>query len=201
MNRRGYTTEQNEFIKNNYKGLTNLELTTLVNDRFNLNLSVQQIKSYKGNHHFNSGLTGHFPKGHIPQNKGKKRGSFGRMSETQFKKGPRPELRTPLGTIKERADGYIWKKVNNDLPYPKRWKQVHRIKWEKAHGPIPKGKKLIFLDGNHKNTNLENLALVSLRENLEMNRKGLNYEDSELTKVGINISKINIAAAKRKKGD
>ena len=200
MSRR-YTSEQKKFIENNYKGLTNLELTALVNERFNLNLSVQQMKSYKGNRHFDSGLTGHFPKGHIPQNKGVKRGSFGRMKETQFKKGPRPELRTPLGTIKERADGYIWKKVNNDLPYHKRWKQVHRIKWEKAHGPIPKGKKLIFLDGNHKNTNLENLALVSLRENLEMNRKGLNYEDYELTKVGINISKINIAAAKRKKED
>ncbi|MFT8476611.1 MAG: HNH endonuclease signature motif containing protein [Liquorilactobacillus sp.] len=197
MSRR-YTPEQKKFIDKNYKGRTNSELTTLVNQHFNLGLSIQQIKSYKANHHLDSGLTGFFPKGHIPKNKGLKRGSFGRMNETQFKKGPRPEQRTPLGTLRERADGYIWEKVNNDLPFHRRWKQVHRIKWEKAHGPIPKDKKLIFLDGNHKNTNLENLELVSLRENLEMNRKKLNYKNPELTKVGISISKVNIAAAKRR---
>lgn len=64
------TPEQHQFLENNVKGMGNQELTNLINDKFETDFTRQQIKTYKKNHNLSSGLTGHFPKGHVPINKG-----------------------------------------------------------------------------------------------------------------------------------
>lgn len=194
-----FTKSQESAIRKLAKGKSNKELTKTINDKFGRRLKVSQVKSWKANHKISSGLDGHFKKGVAPWNKGKKIGSHGRTAEFQFKSEPRPEDRKPIGTKTLRADGYIWVKINNDIPFKRRWKQLHRLIWEKHNGPIPGDKKLIFLDGNRKHVELKNLALVSNRENLEMNRYGLNFKNPELTKTGINIAKLNIKTRERGK--
>lgn len=47
---------------------------------------------------------------------------------------------------------------------------------------------------------IKNLEIVSNDEMLEMNRKGLRYDDPEFTKTGILIAKVNRSAAKLQKG-
>lgn len=117
-----------------------------------------------------------FPKGHVPKNKGLKRpkGWFvGRMRETQFKKGQMPHTWMPVGSYRV-IDGYLAKKTS-ETPgaYTLRWALVHRMVWEAAHGPIPKGLYVRFRPGR-KTTVLEEitvdaLELITQRENMKRN--------------------------------
>ena len=49
---------------------------------------------------------------------------------------------------------------------------LHRFVWERAHGPIPKGKVIHHIDGNPGNNEVSNLECVSLREHI-VDRHGL----------------------------
>jgi HNH endonuclease len=123
----------------------------------------------------NIGAAYRFPPGHVPANKGLRRPGYalthGRMVETTFKKGQRPPNYDPVGTIKPNADGYLRIKLS-DIPNngkganDKNWEFVHRRVWEAAHGPIPKGHRIWWKDGNHANCALENLELLSDKEHM-----------------------------------
>ena len=73
------------------------------------------------------------------------------------------------------------------------WRQVHILEWEKVHGPIPKGMCLTFLDGNRRNLALDNLMLISRRENRVMNMNWNNdrTHDGQITKANIAIRRID----------
>ncbi len=62
-------------------------------------------------------------------------------------------------------DGYLFRKVNNDPLFRKRWRPVHIIVWESHHGPVPKGFMVCFKDGDKKNISPDNLELRTRREN------------------------------------
>jgi len=49
------------------------------------------------------------------------------------------------------------------------WTTLHRILWEDARGPIPKGLKLRFKDGDKLNVELGNLELISHGDLLRRN--------------------------------
>lgn len=195
------TEEQHQFLLNNYIGIGNKELTEKINNHFNSNFKVQQIKGYKSNHHLNSGLTGRFEKGQISWNKGKTWNDFmseqGKInsSRTCFKKGNTPKNSDPVGTEKWKSshknrddEGFLYVKVQ-DKKGRFNWKQKHRIIWEENYGPIPKGYKVIFKDGDRHNFELDNLAIVSNSQMLILNRNNLIYDDKELTESGIVLSK------------
>jgi len=116
-----------------------------------------------------------YPKGHVPENKGLRRPGWapGRMAETQFKKGERRgvavKLYQPIGTERLSKDGYLERKVNDDMPLQARWKAVHRIIWEEHNSPIPKGMKIAFKDGNKLNRDIANLELVTAADMMSRN--------------------------------
>ncbi|MEI4316226.1 hypothetical protein V9Z70_05200 [Streptococcus suis] len=134
MGRKIYTDEIKAFIFKNYKGKTSQEVANLVNGHFGTSFTALQIKRFRGNHKLNSGLTGHFPKGNEPYNKGKK---FPNMppNSGQFKKGNRPHGYQPVGTINMTTDGYLKVKIAD----PNVWERVHLQVWREHHGPVPKG--------------------------------------------------------------
>jgi hypothetical protein len=86
------------------------------------------------------------------------------MKETQFKKGERrgvaAKLWKPIGTERLSKDGYLERKINNDLPLQARWRAVHLIRWEEINGPIPEGQALKCLDSNKSNTSPANWKAV-----------------------------------------
>lgn len=116
-----------------------------------------------------------FQKGHVPANKGLRRPgwSVGRMRETQFKKGERRgvavRLYRPIGTERISKDGYLERKINDDLPLQARWRAVHLILWEATHGPVPKGHAVAFRNGDKRDIRLENLQLITRRELMARN--------------------------------
>lgn len=123
----------------------------------------------------NVGAAYRFKKGQTPANKGLRRPGWapGRMRETQFKKGERrgvaERLYQPIGTERLSKEGYLERKVNDDLPLQKRWRAVHLIVWEEANGPIPKGHAIAFLNGDKTDIGLHNLECITRRELMARN--------------------------------
>jgi hypothetical protein len=123
----------------------------------------------------NVGAPFRFQKGHVPANKGLRRPGWGpgRMKETQFRKGERQgvavKLWKPIGTERISKDGYLERKINNDLPLQARWRAVHLLVWEAANGPVPPGFAVCFKNGDKTDIRLDNLELVSRRDLMARN--------------------------------
>ena len=97
----------------------------------------------------------------------------GRSAETRFKPGRRLGAAAlnyqPVGAERISKDGYLERKINDDLPYYKRWRMVHLLVWEAVNGSVPEGQALTFLDGNKRNVAIENLTLISRAELMRRN--------------------------------
>lgn len=194
-----YPPEIAEFIRMNAPGMYNKELTELINKTFDTNYSVNQIDCYKTNHHISSGLTGRFEKGHTPANKGKKMNpeAYKKCSATMFKKGHVPQNHRPVGSERVGKDGYLEIKVAE----PKLWKPKHVKIYEEHHGPVPKGHKVIFLDRNKRNFDIENLALVTNAQMARLNQNHRISEFPEITKAGIVLEKYKETVRNKIKKD
>ncbi|HEL1581353.1 TPA: HNH endonuclease [Streptococcus suis] len=178
------TDEQHDYFVKIQKGRSAKEVAKAMNDQFGVCLNANQIKNYRRNHGLKSGLTGHFEKGRLPHNKGKK--YPGMRNSGQFKKGNRPASYLPVGTVNYTTDGYPKIKVAD----PDKWEYLHRQTWEKHHGLVPDGHSVVFLDGDKTNWDISNLACLSKNEIVRMNQDGLFASDADLTKVGIGYTKL-----------
>jgi HNH endonuclease len=113
------------------------------------------------------GMGTRFEKGHAPANKGLRRPGWapGRMRETQFRKGERRgvavKLWKPVGTERISADGYLERKINDGLPLQRRWRAVHLLVWEAAHGPVPRGHAIAFKNGDKRDIRPDNLECIA----------------------------------------
>lgn len=115
-----------------------------------------------------------FQKGRVPANKGLRRPGWfsGRMRETQFKKGALPQTTHPdfyvLGALRINADGYIDIRTSFKRG-AMGWTGLHRYLWMQAHGPIPPGHLIRFIDGDRDNVVLGNLEIISMADNARRN--------------------------------
>ena len=111
-----------------------------------------------------------FKPGHTPHNKGKQISAeiYEKVAPTMFKKGNKPHNTKPNGTINIRADTqgrlYQYIKIKDS-----HWELLQRYVWTQANGEIPSGSVVIFLDGNYLNCELNNLQVISRRENMARN--------------------------------
>lgn len=205
--RRKYPVEMESYVREIAQGRPSHEICEMVNERFGAGtITLNGLRAYKKNHGITSGLTGRFEKGHESPTKGRKMAemstpeAMARSARTQFKKGDIPHNLKPLGTIIEN-NGYLWVKVSMTGNQKERWRQLHREIWTQHNGPIPEGYNITFLDGNHKNCDISNLAIVSMAEQGALLRSGYRSDDPERTKVGINLAKLRLAVRdKRKSG-
>lgn len=119
-----------------------------------------------------------FQPGHPSWNKGMKGLDIG-CKETRFKKGHRGgkalEVYQPIGAERLSKDGYLQRKINDDMPLQKRWRSVHCILWESINGPLPPGHAIVFKDGDKKNIAIGNLELVTRGELMRRNSYHANY--------------------------
>lgn len=108
----------------------------------------------------------------------------------------------PVGTVIFRETEQMYYEKVKDGPNPiENWRPKHQLIWEAAHGPIPEGHIVIFLDGNRSNLDLDNLALCSKPVALMLNKKGLRFSCADATKAGVLIAQITARIyEKQKKG-
>lgn len=159
------TDEQTEWLVKNIPGRTSAEIAEMVKEQFGVAMTLAQIRSWKKNHKTPSGYDTRYRKGNPCQWKGRTWDEY--MSKeaqrnslkTCFKKGNVPANHKEVGTVVFReSNGYYWIKIQEK---PAKWKLLQRYVWEMANGPVPKGYRLIFMDGDTANCKLENLKLVT----------------------------------------
>ncbi|MFT8352176.1 HNH endonuclease signature motif containing protein [Clostridium saccharoperbutylacetonicum] len=191
-----WSNKEKKYLKSIALGHSYKEIQELINKKFKLNLTWQQIKSAMGRFKLNTGLTGTFPKGHIPYNKGTKGIIHEGSKKAWFKKGQIPINWRPVGSERVTIDGYTEIKISE----PNKWRLKQQIIWEKENGKIPKGYVVIFGDGNKSNFDIDNLILVSRKQLLVMNNNKLIKDNSDLTKTGVIIADVLLKIGERKKG-
>jgi hypothetical protein len=114
------------------------------------------------------GIKNRFNKGHIPSNLGQKMSNELRekCKVTFFKDGHEPHNTKYDGYERlDPKDGYIQVRIKKG-----KFVLKHRYVWEQHNGPIPKGNIIIFIDCNKYNLNIDNLQMISMKENMERNR-------------------------------
>lgn len=131
---------------------------------------VAQVARERSSRPDHGGRAHRFVKGHAPANKGLRRPGWhrGRMKETQFKKGVMQGraalVYKPVGAERVSKEGYLQRKINNDLPVQRRWRAVHLLAWESIHGPVPPGHAVAFKNGDRRDIRIENLELIDRAE-------------------------------------
>ena len=199
--------EIKQFVREHAAGTRNKDLTAMVNDRFGTRFSINSIAEMKSVMGVYSGIDGkirkgthlspatEFKKGHVPLNKGTK-GMFPNAGgATKFKPGHLPHNHLPVGSERKDTDGY-WLVKTAD---PNVWTAKHRLLWEQAHGPIPKGMVVTFIDGNRDNCVLDNLDMIERNVQCRMNKLGLKGDSAELGKAAILTGKVIAAVHERKR--
>ena len=132
-----------------------------------------------------------FQKGQAPPNKGQKMSKdlYQKVAKTMFKKGNKPMNTQPIGTIHQRSDKsgkmYLYIKLADS-----NWQLLNRYTWEQYHGPIPKGLIVAYKDGNYLNNDINNLMLLTKKENMARNTiQRFPVELQNLIKINCKLNK------------
>jgi hypothetical protein len=175
-------------------------VTKLFNQKFGLNITVEQLRGLLKRKGLHNGFTGFFPKGHVPANKGVKGVYYPGCEKGWYKKGHVPWDYMPVGSERMNSNGYIDVKVSDTAkPVQRRWKAKHVILWEKAHGKVPQGHCVIFLDGNRRNITLNNLEMISMPVRAVMCHLNYFTNNMKITKTCIALAKFKVVLANRKR--
>jgi hypothetical protein len=85
-----------------------------------------------------------------------------------FKKGSKPTNTQPIGTIHQRKDtgGKMYQYIKLADSH---WQLLNRYTWEQHNGPIPKGMVVVYKDGNYLNNDINNLLMITKKENMARN--------------------------------
>lgn len=161
-----YSIDEINFLKENANGKSVLELTSLFNKKFNLNLSYTQIAST------------------LSRNKIKTNFSSGR-----FKKGENYAIRCgkiKIGSECVKSNGYVYVRTSENGD----WKLKHHIIYENKYGKIKKGNKIKFLDGNKRNFDINNLFEITRQEQAIINSNNLCSDNPDITKTGILLARL-----------
>ena len=194
-----------EYVRDNSYGVESKDLAKMVNERFGLNLSPQNMKAYCQRMGIKRGLTGWFQKGHTPGNKGVKQADYcspealERSKASQFKKGHKPVNQLPVGSIKVNSYGYLLRKKQMEGSQWERWEFLHRAIWEEHNGPIPEGMYISFKDGDNMNCDISNLMMINRPESAAMTGYKLRSQDPDLTMAGLGMVRLKQKAAKVRK--
>lgn len=188
-----WSKDEVEYLKLITPGRHHTEIHKLMNEKFEYNFGLTQVKSAIKRYNLKTGFTGHFQKGQSSWNKGTK--GLTHSNITSFKKGNIPLNYKPVGSERVNVGGYTEIKVAD----PNKWRLKHRVVYEKHNGPIPVHHAVIFADGNKTNLNIDNLILVTRQQLQVLNKHKLIQKDSELTKTGINVANIILKTTEVKK--
>lgn len=173
-----FSKEQNEWLKKNVPNMSRQEALEKFNQKFSTKKTIQALRV-----HCNRELKIKFN-----QTKGREQAN---IINTK-----------PLGS--EFASGVEGKKfIYVKIAYGKKeqnYKSKHHIIWEKHNGEIPKGKKIIFCDGNRENCDIDNLMLVDENIIASINKNGFYGKGKKVLEAGIEVLQAQLELNKIMKG-
>ena len=177
-----WSDEEKQYLAEITPGRGYKEIQSVMSCKFGFDYTRHQIKGAITRNKLNTGRTGRFEKGHATWNKGTK--GLTKANVTSFKKGQKSHNYKPVGSERITKDGYCEIKVSDT---GRRWRPKHVLIYEKHHGKVPKGSAVIFLDGDKRNFDIDNLYLVTRSQLAMLNKNSLIQKDAELTKTAINV--------------
>ena len=177
-----WSDEEKQYLAEITPGRGYKEIQSMMSCKFGFDYTHHQIKGAITRNKLNTGRTGRFEKGHATWNKGTK--GLTKANVTSFKKGQKSHNYKPVGSERITKDGYCEIKVSDT---GRRWRPKHVLIYEKHHGKVPKGSAVIFLDGDKRNFDIDNLHLVTRGQLAMLNKNNLIQKDAELTKTAINV--------------
>lgn len=179
--KRNWTNDEIKYVKENYCNKYTIEIATALNRSVRSVYKAANTLGLKKTKEFMQialereseklkivGTNTRFKPGHLTYNKGQKMSKevYQAVKVSMFKKGNEPHNMKYDGHERICAkDGYVYIRVAKG-----KYVLKHRLVWEQNNGPIPKGHIIIFKDKNKLNLNINNLQIVTLRENMERNR-------------------------------
>lgn len=193
MNRQFWTNEEIKTLKELYSNNTAKDIAERLNKKEGSVYYKAFVLGLKKDEDFKretsrqmalkNGSNSRFKKGLIPFNKGKKIEEYlppekiEKLKKTSFKKGNIPHNTKYDGYERISKDGYVEVRVA-----PGKFVLKHRLIWEEHFGSIPKGKIIIFKDGDKTNLDISNLEMIDREENAIRNNNLPGYP-RELQKV------------------
>lgn len=119
------------------------------------------------------------------------------VSENTVEKNRNYTRRVPLGTTVDDGDGYL--KIKVGVEYSSSgWVRYHRYLYEQRHGKMPKGYKIMFLDGNKQNYADDNMLAVPASYFALMNKLNLRSEFPDINLASVKW--CDLYSALKKKG-
>lgn len=170
---RKYPPEFHEFVKANVN-MNHAELARLASEKFGIPIE---------RHHMSSFI------------------SYNKYSIRHRKAQKNPRAR-PIGAERLRkshkGESAYWE---IKVAEPNVWRAKSTVIWEEAHGePLPKGYRVVYLDGDHDNLKPENLHAVPISAMGVCNSKYKTTKgDAELTRLAYNLSELDVAIHKQGK--
>ena len=140
-------------------------------DQLGIGMTVNEFEGYLNRYRIilRGKGSGCFKPGHIPPNKGGKLSEETRrkVSASWFPRGAVPRNRRPVGSKTVTKDGYVKVKTGE----PNGWQFLHVLNWTREHGPVPRGKVIIFLDGDKQHCDVSNVIWLLCELGAEVRKK------------------------------
>ena len=169
-----WTDEQVEYLKKIAEGTPRKEIVKKLNDKFDLSLTLIQVRDCMNNRNIRNNLDTRF---------------------SSEEGGNRCVQRKPVGCETKWDRGYVRVKLGEN-----EWEFKQRYVWKQHYGEIPKDYSVIFLDGNLDNFDIDNLVLVSRRELMRYNSMKLKSNDIEVNKTAVNLAKLIVKVKEIERG-
>lgn len=183
-NSQHFTVEQEEWLIENFGNFeTYKELTEEFNRTFSRDKSVESIRDKCGKRLHLSGM--------------KNSGKYEKCNAKE---------QCPIGTIRKTSNGTTYIKVKDSRlsyqsgyrePY---WLPIQKKIWQDHYGEVPKGKMVIFLDGNRDNLDIKNLYCIDRKISAVMARNRWFTDSIEHTLTAIKWCELFYEMKNRKQG-
>lgn len=188
-----YTPEQEEYLHENAPTMSRAQLTAGFNARFGTTKSVSTIKSWCNRRGIHSGNDGRFTDGHRSWQTGLRGEEYRKHYTAESWEKAKSGL-VPIEQKYQEGDLIIrhglpafYKGGDAGVEIDDRIEYASTAIWERANGKLPDNMKLIHLDGDVTNYNLDNLRAIpkswlsdlrhtgGLSDNRELNETKLRY--------------------------
>lgn len=194
-----YTAEQQDFLRDNCNHMSRRKLTDSFNARFGTNKNERAIKSYCNQRGWNAADNGQFKRGNRSWQTGLSKDDFKSHytdeSFTRMMAGVKEANKTlHVGDeIVRHGVPMIVTSTDYSIPYAQRLTFKRRYVWEQAHGKIPPGYRIIHLDGDVMNCDLNNLYCVPDKFIPMLNKNHWLTENREHTLTAVMLCELNQA--------
>lgn len=179
MNRNFWTEQEIKFLTDNYPNMKTADIAAIMNRPIGgVNGKAYDLKLKKSFKHMKAlleieakklaeaGKQYQFKKGQVSHNKGQKMSKelYEKVKRTMFKPGNKPGNIKKVGAERIDHEGYTYVKLADAD-----WVLKHRHVWEQVNGPVLANHVVIFKDNNMHNFDINNLQMISQKENMLRN--------------------------------